>query len=153
MPRTILPHVVPAQIAEPVARAVARTGITPNAITAIGFLGNLFAAWLAADGRWLAAGLVASAFGIRGDALLKARRGTAEVAVARQAAMYLAHTRLSASYTLAGAFFGRDRTTAAHACRKTEERREDARFDGIIACLERAIDVWPDLARLTGQTP
>jgi CDP-diacylglycerol--glycerol-3-phosphate 3-phosphatidyltransferase len=58
MPRTILPHVVPAQIAEPVARAVARTGVTPNAVTAIGFLGNLIAAWLAADGRWLAAGLV-----------------------------------------------------------------------------------------------
>ena len=58
MPRTILPHVVPAQIAEPVARAVARTGITPNAVTAIGFLGNLIAAWLAAEGRWLAAGLV-----------------------------------------------------------------------------------------------
>lgn len=58
MPRTILPHVVPAQIAEPVARVVARTGITPNAVTAIGFLGNLIAAWLAAEGRWLAAGLV-----------------------------------------------------------------------------------------------
>ncbi|MGD9893175.1 MAG: CDP-alcohol phosphatidyltransferase family protein [Dehalococcoidia bacterium] len=58
MPRTILPHAVPTHIAEPIARAVARTGITPNGITAIGFVGNLIAAWLAADGRWLAAGLV-----------------------------------------------------------------------------------------------
>ncbi len=98
-------------------------------------------------------GLVASAFGIRGDALLKARRGAAEIAVARQAAMYLAHTRLGASFTIAGALFGRDRTTAAHACRKIEERREDKRFDAIVACLERAIDVWPDLARLTGEAP
>src|SRR3712207_4629102 len=58
MPRTILPHAVPTQIAGPIALAVARTGITPNGITALGFIGNLVAAWLAADGRWLAAGLV-----------------------------------------------------------------------------------------------
>lgn len=57
-PRTLLPHVVPARIAEPVARAVARTGITPNGVTALGFAGNLVAAWLAATGRWPAAGLV-----------------------------------------------------------------------------------------------
>lgn len=98
-------------------------------------------------------GLVALAFGIRGDALLKTRRGEAQVAVARQVGMYLAHTRLSLSYTSAGAFFGRDRTTAAHACRKVEERREDAGFDAIVGCLERTIDVWPDLARLAGPSP
>ena len=57
-PRTLLPHAVPARIAGPVARAVARTGITPNGITFLGFAGNLIAAWLAADGRWLAAGAV-----------------------------------------------------------------------------------------------
>jgi CDP-diacylglycerol--glycerol-3-phosphate 3-phosphatidyltransferase len=56
--RTLLPHVVPAHIAEPVARAVARTGVTPNGVTALGFALNLVAAWLAADGRWLAAGVV-----------------------------------------------------------------------------------------------
>ncbi len=43
---------------DPIARAVARTGITPNGVTALGLVGNLIAAWLAADGRWLAAGLV-----------------------------------------------------------------------------------------------
>jgi hypothetical protein len=95
-------------------------------------------------------GLVGSAFGIGGAALLAPRRGVAEIAVARQVAMYLAHTRLGVSLTLAGAFFGRDRTTAAHACRRVEERREDPRFDAILGCLERAVDVWPDLARLTG---
>lgn len=58
MPRTILPHAVPAAISGPIARAVARTGITPNAVSVIGFLGNLIAAWLAATGRWPAAGLV-----------------------------------------------------------------------------------------------
>jgi hypothetical protein len=33
MPKTILPHTVPTSIAEPIARAVARTGITPNGVT------------------------------------------------------------------------------------------------------------------------
>ncbi|MGH2599013.1 MAG: CDP-alcohol phosphatidyltransferase family protein [Dehalococcoidia bacterium] len=58
MPRTILPHAVPAQIAEPIARTVARTGITPNVVTVLGLIGNLIAAWLAAEGYWLVAGLV-----------------------------------------------------------------------------------------------
>lgn len=97
-------------------------------------------------------GLVASAFGIAGGDLTAPARGTASVAVARQVAMYLAHTQLRLSLTLAGDFFGRDRTTAAHACRRVEERRDDPRFDAIIACLERAIAVWPELARLTGVT-
>ena len=56
--RTLLPHTTPALIAGPVARALARTGITPNGVTALGFLGNVLAAWLAARGNWLAAGLV-----------------------------------------------------------------------------------------------
>jgi CDP-diacylglycerol--glycerol-3-phosphate 3-phosphatidyltransferase len=53
-----LPHTTPAVIAGPVARALARTGITPNGVTALGFLGNVLAAWLAGTGLWLAAGLV-----------------------------------------------------------------------------------------------
>jgi CDP-diacylglycerol--glycerol-3-phosphate 3-phosphatidyltransferase len=41
-----------------VVRAVARTGITPNGVTAIGFVVNCIAAVLAARGQLLAAGLV-----------------------------------------------------------------------------------------------
>lgn len=58
MPRTILPHEVPKGIAEPIGRAVARTGITPNGISLIGVTLNLVAAWLAATGNWVPAGLV-----------------------------------------------------------------------------------------------
>lgn len=60
---------------EPVARAVARTGLTPNGVTTIGLLGNLAAAWLAGDGRWLAAGLAmfaASALDLVDGALARA---------------------------------------------------------------------------------
>lgn len=56
-PRSLLPHTTPQSISLPVARAVARTGITPNGITALGLAGNLIAAWLAATGHWLPAGL------------------------------------------------------------------------------------------------
>lgn len=57
--------------------------------------------------------------------------------------MYISHTRLGLSYTAVGFAFGRDRTTAAHACRTVEERREDPAVDAVVDLLERAIDVWP----------
>jgi chromosomal replication initiation ATPase DnaA len=64
---------------------------------------------------------------------------------ARQIAMYLAHTQLGLSYTGAGNLFGRDRTTARHACRQVEDRREDPRVDSMLDCLERAICLSTDL--------
>ncbi len=70
------------------------------------------------------------------------RRGRAPVVLARQVAIYLTHTRLGLNYATAGSAFGRDRTTAAHACRAVEEKRDDPTLDAILDCLERAIDVW-----------
>jgi chromosomal replication initiation ATPase DnaA len=97
--------------------------------------------------------LVESAFGIARPALHAPGRGAARVAFARQVAMYLSRVRLGLSYSAAGRFFGRDRTTAAHACRVIEERREDSSIDSLIDCLERAIDMrrqadaaWSDRA-------
>lgn len=43
---------------DPIARVVARTGITPNGVTLLGFAGNGLAALLAARGQFIAAGLV-----------------------------------------------------------------------------------------------
>jgi len=48
---------VPKGIAEPIGRAIARTGITPNGISALGFTLNLVAAALAATGHWVPAGV------------------------------------------------------------------------------------------------
>lgn len=83
---------------------------------------------------------VASAFAVRPEQINGLRRGSSRTAFARQVAIYLLHTRLGLSYSASGALFGRDRTTAAYACRVVEEKREDARIDGIVDCLERAID-------------
>ena len=55
---TLLPHSLPAWVSEPVARAVARTGLSPNAVTLLGLVGNLGAAALAARGEFLPAGIV-----------------------------------------------------------------------------------------------
>ena len=87
--------------------------------------------------------LVASAFDVRPAAILSRRRGAAPVAFARQVAIYLSCTRLGLSYSAAGRMFGRDRTTATHACRIVEERREEANLDTVLDCLERSIDLWP----------
>jgi len=92
--------------------------------------------------------LVASAFQIDAGALRARTRGTASVAFARQVAMYLAYTRLGLPYAIVGAVFGRDRTTAAHACRLVEERRDDPRIDSALDYLERAVDLCPSLGHL-----
>lgn len=99
----------------------------------------------AAAGTFLAA-VVSAAFGLKPGVLGADGRGPADVAFARQVAMYLAHTQLGLCYVAAGALFERDRTTARHACQQVEDRREDPRVDSIIDCLERAIDLWPRLA-------
>ena len=91
--------------------------------------------------------VVAPAFGIRPEAMQSARRGRAEEAFARQVAMYLAHTRLGLPFAHVGACFGRDRTTAAHACRMVEEKREDPQIDAILDHMEKAVDLLPAMTR------
>jgi CDP-diacylglycerol--glycerol-3-phosphate 3-phosphatidyltransferase len=51
-------------LATPVATALGRLGLTPNALTVIGFLGTCVAGYAASQGAWLAAGLLVLAFGI-----------------------------------------------------------------------------------------
>lgn len=95
--------------------------------------------------------MVAAAFGLAADELASERRGVADVAFARQVAMYLAHTRLGLPLAAAGGLFRRDRTTARHACRQVEDRRDDPRVEHLLDCLERGIDVALDLARLNSR--
>ena len=80
---------------------------------------------------------VAAAFAVPASELRARTRGPASVALARQTAMYLAHVAFGLSLTKVGQVFGRDRTTAAHACRRMEDRREDPRLDTLLATLEQ----------------
>lgn len=75
-------------------------------------------------------------------------RRRAPVALARQSAMYLAHIALGLNFTEVGRAFGRDRTTAAHACRLIEDRRGNPRLDTALADLEHALR--RDIARRLG---
>ncbi len=63
-------------------------------------------------------------------------RSCADVALARQIAMYLAHTTFSVMMTEVGLHFNRDRTTVRHACSTVEDRRDDLAFDTMICQLE-----------------
>ena len=51
-------------LATPIALGFGRLGLTPNALTVIGFLGTCVAAYAAANLSWLLAGVLVLAFGI-----------------------------------------------------------------------------------------
>lgn len=86
--------------------------------------------------------VVAPAFSVPVKALYMRSRGPKRVALARQAAMYLAHVRTGLTLTQAGAMYGRDRTTAAHACRVIEERRDNVTLDFILTAVEGLCGVF-----------
>jgi hypothetical protein len=82
---------------------------------------------------------VIQVFGVGPADLHHTTRGRAKVALARQVAMYLAHVACGLSLTDTGRLFGRDRTTAAHACTVVEDKRDDPHFDGALDLLEWAV--------------
>jgi CDP-diacylglycerol---glycerol-3-phosphate 3-phosphatidyltransferase len=51
-------------LATPIAVALGRLGLSPDALTVVGFLGTAFAAFAAANQLWTAAGVLVLAFGI-----------------------------------------------------------------------------------------
>ncbi|WP_280938396.1 helix-turn-helix domain-containing protein [Xaviernesmea rhizosphaerae] len=66
----------------------------------------------------------------------------------RQIAMYLCHVVLQMSLTDIGAGFGRDRTTAGHACNVVEDLRDDPVYDAFLSTLERVVQaVFPRAAQ------
>jgi hypothetical protein len=66
-------------------------------------------------------------------------RGRPAEAFARQVAMYLAHVSCGLTLTEVGQFFGRDRTTVAHACAVIEDRRDEAAFDHALELVESVL--------------
>jgi chromosomal replication initiation ATPase DnaA len=82
--------------------------------------------------------MVAAAFAVPSAELQARSRRGPYVAFARQSAMYLANVVFGLSFSEIGRGFRRDRTTAAHACRLIEDRRDDPAIDAVIAALEDA---------------
>jgi hypothetical protein len=83
-------------------------------------------------------GIVAAGFGVAEQDLRAPGRGTAPVAFARQVAVYLGHVVFGMNLTRLGRAFGRDRTTARHACRTIEDSRDDPAIDRFVGLLEAA---------------
>lgn len=87
---------------------------------------------------------VVRAFGISLYDFTAANRGPQQVALARQVAMYIAHTSFGMSLTATGRLFGRDRTTVSHACSIVEDKRDDANFDYLVELIDRL--TWLEMA-------
>ena len=80
--------------------------------------------------------LVAARLGVPAILLMHPSRCVAEIAEARQLAMYLMHVVFNRDYANTGRIFGRDRTTVAHACAAMEDKRDSARFDEMVSAME-----------------
>lgn len=89
--------------------------------------------------RTIIESVVMSVFGVPPLQLQGTNRGRKKVALARQTAMYLAHTGFSLTLTEVGILFERDRTTVAHACAHIEDCRDDPHFDRAVELLDRAV--------------
>ncbi len=83
--------------------------------------------------------IVAWVFEVDPALLRLPNRGRANVALARQVAMYISHIGYGLNLTDVGVVFERDRTTVAHACSVVELRREDPEFDAAILLVEHII--------------
>ena len=79
---------------------------------------------------------VSLALNITLESLQAKTRCNAEIALARQIAMYLCHTTFSLLLTEVGLHFGRDRTTVSYACALIEDKRDDPEFDLLLNQLE-----------------
>jgi hypothetical protein len=77
-----------------------------------------------------------AAFAIGRDDLCAVTRGRSGIALARQSGMYLARVVLGMTLSDAGFLFGRDRTTASHACRVIEDLRDDPGLDALLDAME-----------------
>jgi hypothetical protein len=86
--------------------------------------------------------MVCAAYGISRAELMSPSRNRAPVARARQVAMYLEHVVAGLSMTTVGLLFGRDRTTASHACRLIEDERDNPKVDLVLEILAATLIGW-----------
>ena len=94
----------------------------------------------------LAQGAAAYAFGVPPAEVEAPTRRSRQASLARQVAMYLTHVAFELSLSRVAQAFGRDRSTAAHACHCIEDRRDDAAFDEYLDALEESLRGTPRIA-------
>jgi len=92
----------------------------------------------------LARETVAYAFNVPADELSARTRRSSRIAFARQVAMYLSHVAFELNLARVGLAFGRDRSTASHACQIVEDRRDDPDFDAWMDGLEECLKTAPE---------
>jgi chromosomal replication initiation ATPase DnaA len=80
--------------------------------------------------------IVSRVYGVSLDELRHPTRGAANVAQARQVAIYLAHVVFSLNLSALARAFGRDPSTAAYAVQRVEEMREDPQTSQTLDWLE-----------------
>jgi chromosomal replication initiation ATPase DnaA len=95
---------------------------------------------------------VAASFGLPRAILKAPSRCPAQVAFARQIAMYTAHIWLGLNLTEVGRHFHRDRTTVAHACKVVEDRRDNPQVDRIVSAIEATVCLWRETSQMMGDT-
>ena len=91
------------------------------------------------NGTGLAQAVVAHLYDVSMDDLKAGTRRGARAAFARQVVMYLLHVVYGLSMSDVAQTFGRDRSTAAHACHRVEDLRDDPQFDRQLAHLENLL--------------
>lgn len=84
------------------------------------------------------------AFGVETGEIGARTRRSPRASLARQVSMYLAHVAFEMPLVRVGAAFGRDRSTAAYACHRIEDRRDDPAFDDRLDRLEESLRAIPE---------
>ena len=138
---SIIKHLLPALRAQPYQGTTDFCSALQSKVSAMRMLGSLSSASLSEFGCRLSIATLSAVTKTTEQELQSHSRSSAEIALARQTAMYLAHTKFGISYGEVGDFFHRDRSTVAHACRLVEDRRDNYEFDRSLSRMENLVDI------------
>jgi chromosomal replication initiation ATPase DnaA len=100
---------------------------------------------LRANGPGLVQPVVAYFYNVSIDDMRAGTRRGARAAFARQIAMYLMHVIYGLSMSEVAGNFGRDRSTACHACHRIEDLRDDPGFDRQLLHFENLLRAAADI--------
>lgn len=138
---SLLKRLLPALCAQPHQGTADICTAQQSKVSAMRMLDSLSNASLSEFGCKLAIATLSAVTKTTEQELQSHARSSAKIALARQTAMYLAHTKFGISYGEVGNFFHRDRSTVAHACRLVEDRRDNCEFDRSLSRMENLVDI------------